>query len=69
MLNSVMFNFGLPPKFIARDPRAFRHGFQLGPHDRGMDATVERGDAENDFGDPLQKLLTGVRTEEWTHDC
>ena len=36
-----MLNFGPPPKLLARDPRALGHGFQLRPHDCGMNAPIE----------------------------
>src|SRR5712691_8998638 len=29
------------PKFLASDPRAFGHGMQLRPHDRGVNAPVQ----------------------------
>ena len=36
-----MLGFGTPPELVAGNLRAFGHGFQLGPHDRGMDAAIE----------------------------
>lgn len=36
-----MLDFGAPPKLVTGDPRALGHGFQLCPHDCGMNAPVE----------------------------
>ena len=41
------------PKLIAGNARAFGHGFELGPHDRGMHTAIELllGEAAVSAGD------------------